>query len=265
MAFNRSFDIRIWIPINIFGFLCVLFVAVAMISLSIQMHQHSVGKSLTKLHKSLSFCALFSFLISILADNFYIVFVKYPNESGHVSLFAANGYTICNFFWALGYGATYGLFWNRMQQCFESSSFRISRRSTVLFYIITSLYMLCMWTISVCWIPVTTGQWTWASFTLYYDILLWTRLIADFFINGLIVYLFSSKLYRLILFSTVARSRPHSSIHSQSIASRSYTGSPGPGSLSSDSPVSPVSTESTPKLQISSPSGTMEVHNPEQV
>ena len=267
MAFNRNFNVRIWIPINGFGCLCLIFVIAAMILLTHQMRSQSTGQNLTNLHRSLSFCALLSFSISILFDNLYVAFNKYPSED-EVSVFAANFYTICNFFWALGYGATYGLFWSRMHRCFQSSSFRVSRRSTLLFSIMVSLYLLCMWTISVCWVPVTTGAWSWASFTLYYDILLWTRLVADFLINALIVYMFSSKLYRLILFSSATRTIPsHSpSMGPQNAGSTSVGEPPAIGTHTSVTTASRISIpNSIPKLSLSTPSGTLDIHDPEQV
>ena len=268
MAFHRSFDIRIWIPINAFGFLCILFITAATVLFFYQIRNNAHGQHLNKLHQSLSFCALISFSISILVDNLYITFVKLPANDDHVSVFEENLWTICNFFWALGYGATYGLFWSRMQRCFAQSSYQISRRSTLLFSIMVSLYLLCMWTISVCWIPVTTGAWSWASFTLYYDILLWTRLVADFFINALIVYMFSSKLYRLILFSSATRTIPsHSpSMGPQNAGSASVGEPPAIGTHTSVTTASRISIpNSIPKLSLSTPSGTLDIHDPERV
>ena len=262
MAFHRSFDIRIWIPINAFGFTVLLFITAATVIFFYQIRNNAHGQHLNKLHQLLSFCALISFSISILVDNLYITFVKLPANDDHVSVFEENLWTICNFFWALGYGATYGLFWSRMDRCFQSSSFRVSRRSTLLFSIMVSLYLLCMWAMSACWIPVTAGKWSWSTFTLYYDVLLWTRLVADFCINALIVYMFSSKLYRVILFSSVTQAMTctgSTTSSEQEAASESDIVSPGNSSPNSQG------SQATPKLTISSPIGEMKAENPEQV
>lgn len=274
MSFYKNFDPRIWIPLNIIGFLCVLLTAFSIVLLSYQIRNEPQGQDLTKPDKICSFCALISFGVAILSDNVYVSLVKYPSDDVSVSVFEANFYTICNTFWALGYAFTYSLFWNRMTQSFETSMFEISRGSTVLFYIAVSLYLMVQLVISVCWVPVTLDLWSWSEYTLYYYYpLLWVRFTLDFFIHFDIVFLFSSKLYKLILFTAaVKRSScsstnlglgglPRTSMSTANLEPRQSVGSKS----SKIAPSTPTPSVTSRPSIISTPTGDMMVDDPDLV
>ena len=228
MSFN-SFDFGSWIPLFIFGAICSLIFTSFIILLchhfwckQFDADKRPIATSI----KCISVLVLACFLSAIIFDNLYVLFVKFP--FGSITTLTRNFYSATNTCWAIGYTCIYWLFFKRLDSSFECSIFALKTSTKALFYSLLSIYLVSQLATSVMWSLLTVNQWgwddDWNGFITVIDPIVWLRMVVDFLLNGLIVYLFCSKIYQLTVQHNVGQLK--------GIKTRSSSNAPNLGKMS---------------------------------
>ena len=194
----HQFDIIGWIPFIIYGTICFLILLSGIVFLCYQFWCKSSESKIESSIKAESLLTLLCFMIAIIFENLYLFFVKIPELGDNISVISLNFYTVTNTFWSIGYFCTYLLFWKRMDSSFRGTFFEITIITKYLFFFILCTYLFSQIVNSVIWIKLTLGM-PWDIFNKYYHWMLWLRLVSDFLLNSIIIYLFCSKIYKLTI------------------------------------------------------------------
>ena len=207
MSFHKTFDPKAWIPLVSYGILCTVLIIAAAVYLGYTLY---LKPKITKNTKIQSIIALICFAIATLCHCGYIVFNKFPDSTGipHINrVKALSLWSVYNVFFSSGYSLTYLLFYNRLIRSLDKSLLKTPATMNYTYYTLLSIYYLLQWVNSIIWTLHSVEILSWEEYNKYYWALLWTRLVLDVVISLIVLYLFTSKMYRFTVDRNVAKQR----------------------------------------------------------